>query len=118
MISQETEKVKHKKQELQSFVDSLEKKVEKYYDKAEKDHCIESMTKGNPFWNTVKEKKETNVWPCFISWRPRKRQKFSLRALWIMFAIIELVGFSSDCSDWFWGSYFSAYCASKWHTSQ
>ena len=50
--------MKHKKQELQSFVDSLEKKVEKYYDKAEKDHCIESMTKGNPFWNTVKEKKK------------------------------------------------------------
>ena len=55
-ISQEIEKVKRKKQELQSFVDDLEKKVKKYYDKAEKDHCIESMMKGNSFQNTVKEK--------------------------------------------------------------
>ena len=71
---------------------------------------------GEPFLERSKRKKETNVWPCFISWRPRKRQKSSLRAVWIMFAIIELVGFSSD---WLHrGSYFSAYCASKWHTSQ
>ena len=60
LISQEIE-VKCKKQELQSFVVGLEKNVEKYYDKAEKDHCIESMMKGNSFWNTVKEKKETNI---------------------------------------------------------
>ena len=37
--------MKRKKQGLQSFVDSLEKKVEKYCDKAEKDHCTESMIK-------------------------------------------------------------------------
>ena len=52
MISQEIEKVKRKEQELQSFVDGLETKVEKCYDKAEKDHCIESMMKGNSFQNT------------------------------------------------------------------
>ena len=49
--------MKRKKQGLQSFVDSLEKKVEKYCDKAEKDHCTESMMKGNSLRNTVKEKK-------------------------------------------------------------
>ena len=49
--------MKHKKQELQSYVDGLEKKVEKYNDKAEKDHGIESMMKGNSFRNTVTEKK-------------------------------------------------------------
>ena len=43
--------MKRKKQELQSFVDGLEKTIEKYYDKAEKDHCIES------FQNTVKKKR-------------------------------------------------------------
>ena len=43
---------------------------------------------GNSFWNTVKEKKETNIWPCFISWRTRKRQKFSLRSVWVIFVII------------------------------
>ena len=58
LISKEIEKVKRKKQELQSFIDGLEKKVEKYYDKAEKDHCIESMMKGNSFRNTLKEKKK------------------------------------------------------------
>ena len=58
MISQEIEKVKRKKQELQSFVDGLEKRVEKYYNKAKKDHSIESMMEGNSFWNTVKEKKK------------------------------------------------------------
>ena len=57
LISQEIKKVKRKKQGLQSFVDSLEKKVEKYCDKAEKDHCTESMMKGNSLRNTVKEKK-------------------------------------------------------------
>ena len=57
MISQETEKLKRKKQELQLFVDGLEKMVEKYHDKAEKDHCIESVMKGNSFRNTVKKKK-------------------------------------------------------------
>ena len=58
MISQEIEKVKRKEQELQSFVDGLETKVEKCYDKAEKDHCIESMMEGNFLRNTVKEKKK------------------------------------------------------------
>ena len=58
MISQEIKKVNRKKQELQSFVDGLVKKVEKYYDKAEKDHSIESMMKGNSFRNTVKERKK------------------------------------------------------------
>ena len=43
---------------MQSFVDSLEKKIEKYHDKAEKDHCIESIMKGNSFRNTVNEKKK------------------------------------------------------------
>ena len=47
-----------KKQELQSFVDGLETKVKKYYDKAEKDLYIESMMKGDFFRNTVKEKKK------------------------------------------------------------
>ena len=47
-----------RKQELQSFVDGLETKVEKYYDKAEKDLYIESMMKGDFFRNTVKEKKK------------------------------------------------------------
>ena len=41
--------MKCKKQELQWFVVGLEKKVEKYYDKAEKDHCIEFMMKGTLF---------------------------------------------------------------------
>ena len=58
MISREIEKVKRKKQKLQSFVDGLEKNVEQYYDKVEKDHCIESMMKGNSFRNTVKGKKK------------------------------------------------------------
>ena len=49
--------MKRKKQELQSFVDGLDKKVEKYYDKTEKDPCNEFMTKGNSFRNTVKEKR-------------------------------------------------------------
>lgn len=57
MISQEIKNVKRKKQELQSFVDGLDKKVEKYYDKTEKDPCNEFMTKGNSFRNTVKEKR-------------------------------------------------------------
>ena len=43
---------------MQSFVDGLEKKVEKYYDKAEKDHSIESVMKGNSFGNTVNGKKK------------------------------------------------------------
>ena len=47
-----------KKQELQSFVDGLETKVKKYYDKTEKDLYIESMMKGDFFRNTVKEKKK------------------------------------------------------------
>ena len=57
LILQKINKMKHKKQELQSYVDVLEKKVEKYNDKAEKDHCIESMMKGNSFRNTVTGKK-------------------------------------------------------------
>ena len=42
----------------QSFVDSLEKRVEKYCDQDEKDHCTESMMKGNSVRNTVKGKKK------------------------------------------------------------
>ena len=50
--------MKRKKQELQASVDGLERKVEKYYDKAAKDHYIESMMKWNSFRNTVKGKKK------------------------------------------------------------
>ena len=50
--------MKRKKQELQSSVDGLEREVEKYYDKAAKDHYIESMMKWNPFRNTIKGKKK------------------------------------------------------------
>ena len=72
--------MKRKKQELQSFVDGFKKKVEKCYDKAKKDHCTESVMKGNSFQNS-KGKKET----ILKNW---KTQKFSLRVVGIIFVII------------------------------